>query len=51
MGLLYNIAVILFVVGLIGLVVPKIPGAMFIRWAILIAVFLFIIGLVTGRSV
>lgn len=50
MSLLYTIAVILFVVGLIGLVIPGIPGATFIRWAILIAVFLFIIGLITGRS-
>jgi len=51
MSLLYSIAVILFVVGLIGLFVPRIPGATFIRWAILIAVLLFVIGLVTGRSV
>lgn len=49
-SLLYTIAVILFVVGLIGLLVPGIPGATFIRWAIVIAIILFVVGLVMGRG-
>lgn len=50
MSLLYTSAVILFVVGLIGLIVPGIPGATFIRWAIIIAIILFVVGLFTGRG-
>lgn len=50
MSLLYTIAVILFIVGLLGLIIPGIPGAMFIRWAIVIAIILFVVGLFTGRG-
>lgn len=50
MSLLYTIAVILFVVGLIGLFVPGIPGATFIRWSIVIAIILFVVGVFLGRG-
>lgn len=50
MSLLYTIAVILFIVGLLGLIIPGIPGATLIRWAIVIAIILFVVGLFTGRG-
>jgi uncharacterized protein YqgC (DUF456 family) len=50
MSLLYTIAVILFIVGLLGLIIPGIPGATFIRWAIVIAIIMFVVGLFTGRG-
>jgi len=49
MSTLRTIALVLLVVGLIGLIVPGIPGAEFIRWAIIIAVVLFVVELLTGR--
>jgi uncharacterized protein YqgC (DUF456 family) len=49
MSLLRTIALVLFVVGLIGLIIPGIPGGDFIRWAIIIAVIVFVVDLLTGR--
>jgi uncharacterized protein YqgC (DUF456 family) len=49
MSLLRTIALVLFVVGLIGLIIPGIPGAEFIRWAIIIAVIVFVVDLLSGR--
>jgi uncharacterized protein YqgC (DUF456 family) len=51
MSVLRTIAIVLFVVGLIGLVVPGIPGAEFIRWAILIGIILLVADLLTGRRI
>ena len=48
MSLLRTIALVLFVIGLIGLIVPGIPGTEFIRWAILIAIVLFVVDLLSG---
>ena len=50
MSTLRTIAIILFIVGLLGLIIPGIPAGEFIRWAILIAVVLFIADLLTGRK-
>ncbi len=49
MSVLRTIAIVLFVVGLIGLIVPSIPGMEFIRYAIILAVILFVADLLTGR--
>ena len=51
MSTLRTIAIVLLVVGLIGLIVPGIPGAEFIRWAIIIAVIVFVVDLLSGRKV
>ncbi len=48
MSPLRTIAIILFVVGLIGLIIPGIPAGEFIRWAILIAIVIFVADLLTG---
>jgi uncharacterized protein YqgC (DUF456 family) len=48
MSLLRTIAMVLFVVGLLGLIIPGIPGAEFIRWAILIAIVVFVVDLLSG---
>lgn len=49
MSLLRTIALVLFVVGLIGLIVPGLPGMEFIRWAVIIAVILFVVDLLNSR--
>ncbi len=49
MSVLRTVAIVLLVVGLIGLIVPGIPGAEFIRWAIILAVIIFVADLLTGR--
>ena len=51
MSVLRTVAIVLLVVGLIGLIVPGIPGAEFIRWAIILAVIIFVADLLTGRKV
>ena len=51
MSTLRTIAIVLLVVGLIGLIIPGIPGAEFIRWAIIIAVIVFVVDLLSGRKV
>jgi len=51
MSMLRSIASILLVIGIIGLVVPGIPGREFIWWAIVLAVIVFVADLVTGRKV
>lgn len=48
MSVLRTIAVILFIVGLLGFIIPGIPAADFIKWAILIAIILFVVDLLTG---
>lgn len=50
MSLLRTIAVILFIVGLVGLLVPGIPGREFIWWGIVLAIFVFVADLLTGRN-
>ena len=49
MSLIRTIALVLFVVGLIGLIIPGIPGGEFIRYAIILAIIAFVADLVTGR--
>ena len=49
MSLLRQIAVVLFVIGILGLFIPGIPGADFIRWSVLIAVIMFVVDVVTGN--
>jgi uncharacterized protein YqgC (DUF456 family) len=49
MSLLRTIALVLFVVGLMGLIIPGIPGAEFIRYAIILAIIIFVADLLTGR--
>lgn len=50
MSLLRTIALVLFVIGLLGLIVPGIPGAEFIRYAIILAIIIFVVDLLTGRT-
>jgi len=49
MSLLRSIALVLFVLGLLGLIIPGIPGAEFIRYAIILAIIIFVVDLLTGR--
>lgn len=49
MSLLRQIAIALFVLGVIGLFLPIIPGMEFIRYAIILAVILFVVDLVMNR--
>lgn len=49
MSLLRTIGIILFVVGLVGLFVPGIPGGEFIRYAVVIGIVLLVVELFTGR--
>jgi len=50
MSLLRTIAIVLLVVGLLGLIIPGIPGADFIRYAIILAVIIFVVDLLSGRK-
>jgi hypothetical protein len=50
MSTLRTIAIILLVVGLLGFIIPGIPGAALIKWAIILAVIIFIVDLVSGRK-
>lgn len=49
MSLLRTIALVLFVIGLMGLIIPGIPGAEFIRYAIILAIIIFVVDLLSGR--
>jgi uncharacterized protein YqgC (DUF456 family) len=49
MSTLRTIAIVLLVIGLLGLIIPGIPGGAFIRWAILLAIIIFVVDLLTGR--
>lgn len=51
MSLIRSIALVLFVIGLLGLIIPGIPGAEFIRYAIILAIIVFVVDLLTaGRA-
>lgn len=49
MSLLKTIAIVLFFLGLAGLIIPGIPGGEFIRYAIILGVILLLVDLFTGR--
>jgi uncharacterized protein YqgC (DUF456 family) len=49
MSLIRSIAIILFVIGLLGLLIPGIPGAEFIRYAVILAVILLVVEVLSGR--
>ena len=51
MSTLRTVAMVLLIVGLIGLFVPTIPGAELIKWAIAIALIVFVVDLFSGRKV
>jgi len=50
MSTLRTIAIVLLAVGLIGLIVPGIPGGEFIRYAIILGVIIFVVELLTSRK-
>lgn len=49
MSTLRMFALVLFVIGLMGLIIPGIPGAEFIRYAIILAVIILVVDLLTGK--
>ena len=51
MSTLRSIAMVLLVVGVIGLFLPGIPGMEFIRWAIMLALIVFVVDLFSGHRV
>jgi hypothetical protein len=50
MSLLSTIALVLFVLGIIGWIFGTFPGAEFIRWAVILAVIIFVVDLLSGRK-
>lgn len=50
MSTLRTIAIVLLAIGLIGLIVPGIPGSEFIRYAIILGIIIFVVDLLTGRK-
>ena len=50
MSTLRTIALILLVVGLIGWIFGSFPGAELIKWAVILAVIIFVVDLLSGRK-
>jgi membrane-bound ClpP family serine protease len=51
MSTLRSVAMVLLVVGIIGLIFPTVvPGAEFIKWAVILALIVFVADLFTGRK-
>jgi uncharacterized protein YqgC (DUF456 family) len=41
---------VLLIVGVIGLLIPGIPGGEFIKWAIILALIVFVADMLSGRK-
>ena len=51
MSTLRTVAMVLLVIGILGLFVPGIPGGEFIRYAVILALIVFVVDLFSGRKV